>query len=66
MLNIKYTFFNPTNPNKIYEICTGQYSTWGTVIKFGEEHAKNLMELFDLNEIAWDYQTFELVLKNDN
>ena len=66
MLKVKFTYFDPDDPNKIYETITGQFETWDAVYKFGESHADALMEFFDIPSVCWGYDTFELQLKDLN
>ena len=66
MLKVKFTYFDVDNPKKVYETLTGEFLTWGAVMKFGQDHADSLMEFFDLEEIGWDYNTFEMCMKDRN
>lgn len=66
MLKVKFTYFDIDNPKKIYETLTGEFPTWDSVIKFGQDHADSLMKFFGLEEICWDYNTFEMRIKDHN
>ena len=66
MLNIKFIYLDANNPNKVLHTTTGQFEEWNQIMTFGETHAESLMELLDLPEIVWTYETFDLVLSNGN
>lgn len=56
-MKIKFEFFRPDEIEigKTYEEVIIDFTSWNAIMKFGEQHSQSLMEILNLEEIAWCY-----------